>query len=421
MRTAFVATVGKGDLADIRPALEKSISEANPSFLLLFATDETKSNAGDICTHLKRTESDCRVHVLARPKEDVEALFKEMLDAVTRMMHEQRIASADVTADFTTGMKSMSAALVLTAVKLGLGRLKYIVAARNVQGGICPGGERTMSFEPAGLRASLLIGSAEALMRHYRFDAVRQLLADMPEHLLSDTEKASRTCLLCLAEAYSHWDMFRHIRFKSAHDRARFDRAPNLREFRAAPETVSKVMELGQSLSNGTLTDLAVVDLVNNARRRIEEGKFDDATARLYRACEMLAQWRLSERGIATGDVDLVKVPQKSRDWLERCRSGPNRAVQIGLQKSYQLLDEMEDELGQAFREHKDLHALLRKRNDSILAHGTTPAEQAACESLLKCVELLAMSVVEDYERKSGLLRFPWSRQPPAADLQAKT
>jgi hypothetical protein len=42
MNTAFVATVGKGDLADIKPALVKSISETNPSFLLLFATDETR-------------------------------------------------------------------------------------------------------------------------------------------------------------------------------------------------------------------------------------------------------------------------------------------------------------------------------------------------------------------------------------------
>ena len=165
MNTAFVATVGKGDLADIRPALVKSISETNPSFLLLFATDETKTNASDICQTLNRTESDCRVHVLAQPKEDVEALFKEMLDAVTMMMREQGIEPANVTADFTTGMKSMSAALVLAAVKLGLGRLKYIVARRDEQGKICPGGERTLTFEPAGFRASLLLDSAVTLMR----------------------------------------------------------------------------------------------------------------------------------------------------------------------------------------------------------------------------------------------------------------
>jgi CRISPR-associated protein (TIGR02710 family) len=410
MNTAFVATVGKGDLADIRPALAKSISETNPSFLLLFATDETKSNANDICQTLNRTETDSRVHVLARPKEDVEALFKEMLDAVTMMMREQSIEPGNVTADFTTGMKSMSAALVLTAVKLGLGRLKYIVARRDEQAKICPGGERTLTFEPAGFRASLLLDSAVTLMRQYRFDAVQQLLADMPEHLLSDTEKVSQTCLLCLACAYSHWDLFRHTRFQGEYGKARFGGASELQQFKPRPETVRAVLELGKALETGKLTDLAVVDLISNARRRIEEGKFDDAVARLYRACEMLAQWRLaSSYDIISGNVDLTKVPDGSRRWLETCRS-PKGDIQVALRKAYRLLDEMQDSLGKQFTADKTLPGVLRERNESILAHGTKPVEPAACSKLLDLVELLAGRAIADYKSKSALLRFPWSR-----------
>jgi CRISPR-associated protein (TIGR02710 family) len=410
MNSAFVATVGKGDLADIRPAMVKSISETNPSFLLLFATDETKSNAHDVCRALNRAESDCRVHVLARPKEDVEALFKEMLDAVTMMIREQGIVPANITADFTTGMKSMSAALVLTAVKLGLGRLKYIVARRDEQGKICPGGERTLTFEPAGFRASLLLDSAVTLMRQYRFDAVQQLLTDMPEHLLSDTEKATRACLLCLASAYSHWDLFRHTHFQGEHSKARFGGDPGLVQFKAQPETVRAVLELGKALEAGRLTDLAVVDLINNARRRIEEGKFDDAVARLYRACEMLAQWRLaSSYDIMSGNVDLFRVPDGSKHWLETCRS-PKGDIQVGLRKAYRLLYEMQDSLGKQFFADKTLPGVLRERNESILAHGTKPVEPAACSRLLGLVESLAGGAIADYESKSALLRFPWSR-----------
>jgi CRISPR-associated protein (TIGR02710 family) len=350
------------------------------------------------------------VHVLAQPKEDVEALFKEMLDAVTMMMREQGIEPSNVTADFTTGMKSMSAALVLAAVKLGLGRLKYIMARRDEQGKICPGGERTLTFEPAGFRASLLLDSAVTLMRQYRFDAVQQLLADVPEHLLSDTEKASRTCLLCLASAYSHWDLFRHTRFQGEYGKARFGGATELEQFRPKPETVRAVLELGKSLEAGKLTDLAVVDLINNARRRIEEGKLDDAVARLYRACEMVAQWRLaSSYGIVSGNIDLSKVPNGSKHWLEACR-GPKGDIQIGLRKAFRLLDEMQDPLGKLFVAEKNLPAVLRDRNESILAHGTKPVEPAACSKLLDLVESLARGAIADYESKSALLRFPWSR-----------
>jgi CRISPR-associated protein (TIGR02710 family) len=410
MNTAFVATVGKGALADIRPALVKSISETNPSFLLLFATNETKTNANDICQTLNRTEIDSRVHVLTQPKEDVEALFKEMLDAVSMMMRERSVEPGNVTADFTTGTKSMSAALVLAAVRLGLGRLKYIAAGRDGQGKVCPGGERTLTFEPAGFRASLLLDSAVTLMRQYRFDAVRQLLADVPEHLLSDTEKVSRTCLLCLASAYSHWDLFRHTHFQGEYSKARFGGDPGLVQFKAQPETVRAVLELGKALEAGRLTDLAVVDLINNARRRKEEGKLDDATARLYRACEMLAQWRLaSSYGIVSGNVDLSKVPNGSKHWLEAYRD-PKGDTQIGLRKAYRLLDEMRDSLGKHFHADRTLPGVLRERNESILAHGTKPVEPAACRKLLDLVESLAKGAIADYESKSALLRFPWSR-----------
>jgi len=411
MNTAFAATVGKGDLADIRPALVKSISEANPSFLLLFATAETKTNADDICQTLNRNKFNSRVHVLVQPKEDVENLYLEMLDAVTEMMDKQGIKPSDVTVDFTTGMKTMSAALVLAAVKLGLGRLKYIVAKRDDQHRICPGGERTLTFFPAGLQASLLLDSATELMRHYRFDAVKRLLEPVSDRLLSESDRTTRSCLLNLASAYLHWDLFCHIRFKAAYDNARLAGDKRMLDFKARDETVSAVMQLGQDLQSGKLTDLGVVDLINNARRRIEEGKYDDATARLYRACEMLAQWRLQSRhAIDTGKVDLSKVPQASKQWLEHCRGGPQNEVQIGLHKSYQLLKEMDDELGKAFFTDETLRGLLRERNHSVLGHGTKPVKKDACEKLLNSVEALVRNVVPDYDDKTTLLRFPWSR-----------
>ena len=39
-------------------------------------------------------------------------------------------------------------------------------------------------------------------------------------------------------------------------------------------------------------------DLLNNAYRQIEEGKIDDAIARLYRISELIAQIKLCELGL---------------------------------------------------------------------------------------------------------------------------
>ncbi len=409
-KTAFVATVGMGTgpEADITKPLIKSIEEANPDFLLLFASPASESNARTIVNELHRDATNSRVHRLTASEFDVEALFKEMLDQLT-ILEQSGYEPGRTTADFTTGTKPMSAALALAACNRSLGRLKYISVKRNEQKQVCEGSERTLTFEPTGMLASATLRTALDMMKAYRFDAVRQLLEPLPDYLLSEAEKATRTCLLHLAEAYSQWDMFQHIRFKATYDKARLNEASNVAEFKAQPETVSAVMELGQKMSKGQLSDLAVIDLINNARRRLEEGKYDDAVARLYRACEMLAQWQLAKNGLATADIDLSKVPKKSVDWLGNCR-GAEKKIQIGLYRSYQLLAEMEDEVGKQFLADKELQAVLNNRNVSILAHGTNPIRDTAAADLLSRIEALAKNVIDDYNTKSALLRFPWSR-----------
>ncbi|MEO0073917.1 MAG: TIGR02710 family CRISPR-associated CARF protein [candidate division WOR-3 bacterium] len=409
MNRMFVATVGKGDLGDIREALVKSIHEANPSLLLLFATEQTRENAQDICKMLNRDEKNSEVHILRSPGEDIEALFKEMADKLAGAMREYGISPSEVTADFTSGLKTMSAALVMAAVKLGLGRLKYINAKRDATGRICPGQERTVTLEPAGLKASFALDSAVSLMRQYRFDAVRQLLEPLRETLLNATEQANRACLLHLADAYSRWDLFQHIQFKDAYDKASFAHTTGLEEFRATPATVSAVMEVGQKSKDGKTCDLVAVDLINNARRRMEEGRFDDSVARLYRACELLAQVRLASRQINTDDVDVSKLPEKTRRCLELYRNKEGK-IQIGLRNSYKLLKELNDELGMDFDTDKELKSILKTRNYSILAHGTIPVSQKTAQGLLVRIEALAKRYIPDYDSKSDLLRFPWSR-----------
>ncbi len=412
MKTAYIATVGTGEAAkgSIVDALSLSARQMGPEFVLLLATEASKDNGSAILRQLKRTTEDSLVHVLTAEPEHAEKLYRETLDVIATKLRAQGIKPEDATADITSGTKPMSAALTLAAVKLGLGYLRYVAVKKTDTHQVCAGTEEMRTFRPVGFRASLLLDSAVGLMREYRFDAVRELLDPMPEHLLSDVERATKTCLLCLASAYSNWDLFRHSRFQGEYGKARFGNAPELELFRPQPETVRTVLELGKALHQGRLTDLAVVDLINNARRRIEEGKFDDATARLYRACEMLAQWRLSERGVKTDNIDLSQVPEKSRAWLkERCTSGPKREIQTSLHRSYQLLRDMEDKLGQDFFGDETLRAVLGERNYSILAHGSRPVTKETCEKLLNRVEALAKGVISDYDRKSELLRFPWS------------
>jgi len=62
------------------------------------------------------------------------------------------------------------------------------------------------------------------------------------------------------------------------------------------------VLDLGKSLEAGKLTDLAVVDLINTPDGASRKASWTMLWPGLYRACEMLAQWRLaSSYGIVSG------------------------------------------------------------------------------------------------------------------------
>lgn len=152
-----------------------------------------------------------------------------------------------------------------------------------------------------------------------------------------------------------------------------------------------------------------IADLVNNAKRRIKEGKYDDATARLYRTIEMLGQWRLrKEYGIDPSDVDISKVPESLRKEYETHRDPRDGKIKIGLQTCYKLLRTKNDKLGEALEKNTTLRGLLKERNESILAHGTKPIPEDPCRRLLEEVINMTEEFIDGFDELLDRLKFPW-------------
>ncbi|GAG48875.1 unnamed protein product, partial [marine sediment metagenome] len=120
---------------------------------------------------------------------------------------------------------------------------------------------------------------------------------------------------------------------------------------------------------------LLCYDLLANAKRRADlEDKFDDGMARLYRAMEAMAQFRLeSHYDIKTRNVKIRQIPDSLRENYERRYiDEKDERIKLPLFASYQLLKELGDELGEGFFQYydKELRSILDLRNRSILAHG---------------------------------------------------
>ena len=132
-------------------------------------------------------------------------------------------------------------------------------------------------------------------------------------------------------------------------------------------------------------------DLLNNAQRRIDEEKFDDATARLYRVAELISQIRLYERGlidkkrlesdkvfhiekkniVKNFPLNLIEFVSKQPDF----QNSDKKTVKLALKDNYELLKLLNDELAIKFLEDKNLDNALASRNNSILAHGLKASE----------------------------------------------
>jgi CRISPR-associated protein (TIGR02710 family) len=146
-----------------------------------------------------------------------------------------------------------------------------------------------------------------------------------------------------------------------------------------------------------------VLDLLANAKRRKEEGRVDDAVARLYRAIEAVAQVALKERyGIdSTTKIPLDRIPAVLRpEWDSRANEG---FVTVGLQDAYALLASLEDPLADKFRNAalNGTESPLVARNQSILAHGFVRVTDAVFEKLWAS----ALSLADIQEE--GLPAFP--------------
>lgn len=247
MKTAFVATVGIGTEpeADIVPPLVKSIKDANPTFLWLVATKESRGNAQRILKELNRDENNSKISELSS-KENVSTIFKEISGILSNLI-KRGFPQDNITVDYTTGTKAMSAGAVLAAIKYRCKNLKYIAVKRDEERKVIPGTEERLTIGPDEILASYNIDLAIRLIKEYRFDSAYRLLNKINEAHLSEREKGVWKNLIQVASAYDKWDKFDHTIFCGQYSKIRFQE-PEIREFKLRDGIEREVLEMGKSL-----------------------------------------------------------------------------------------------------------------------------------------------------------------------------
>ncbi len=167
-------------------------------------------------------------------------------------------------------------------------------------------------------------------------------------------------------------------------------RVPNTitdRIFSELLETLQTCQRLSQN-QEGPHEEI-IRELWQNARRRMREHRYDDATARWYALLEQIFQYRLlTNHGIRTGSCPPEKIPDALREEFTNRYAKEDGTLCFGVQTAARLLHVLQDALIQDPGELKQLKNLLELRNQSILAHGIRAVSAEKAEALSAQVEI---------------------------------
>lgn len=382
---ALVISVGTGTRASrksikgLAEAIVKSIRHHNPHKAYLIVTKESmETTLPEILPKIKPIESE----IIRIEDPDNIQLIYEILRSKIKEIREQYETLA---VDYTSGTKAMTAALAILATIFGADELSYITGKREA-GIVKHGTEQIMPIRPYFIMAEQKIREAVQFFNRNQFSTTIILLEQI-RRMTGDPEIINQiTPLLELARAYEQWDKFQH---EKAYKTIRRIKIPDLS---------GNKQFLGTLMSNlkregGEPEPYYIADLINNAERRFEESKYDDAVARLYRTVELIAQYRLRKiYGINTSNVEIDRLP---KDLLQKWSIlKDQKTIRLGLNDSYELLCALGDPVGQLYQDDRKLKDLLSKRNASILAHGQTPiTKQAYVQMRRKTLEYAEITV----------------------------
>jgi len=373
----------------------KSIETHKPDYLYFFSSQE--SNAKEYPTVKKKLdELGMSPKIESVIVDDVNDLVHcyEKASELTHKIEKRGIPPEDVVVDYTGGTKTMSAALTLATITK-FTKFSYVGGKERTKEGLGVVISGTEEIKTALSPWQVLLVEERKkialFFNGYQFSAAKDLTERLARNL-TGVDKALFECLSNLIEGYMFWDSFNHNEalkalgpaVKRLSDYLHLNPDPVLMDF---SESVKLNLGFLQTIKGNK--EAMVFDLIHNAKRRSQEGKYDDASARLYRALEMIGQIEFEKQfQCSTSDVKIEKLPESIRDEMRRRHTAPDGRVKIPLYDVFVTLKESGNGLGASFFERgEEMERILYARNGSILAHGINPISEETFKRLSSIVE----------------------------------
>ena len=391
-------------LASRPETVEIAVRRIRPEVLGVIVSQEILEAVTLKCSELRAQGVEFRYRMVDSPMEigDSFSRFEHLLLELEGMGYGRD----EVLLDATGGTTPMRLGAALAAMTRGVGMVHQRVPQVYVGGRWERDGSREVEVAPMGnpLVATGLLreGQGVELFNRRDYGAAALVFGDIVGKVSGAERGHYYRGLLLLAEGYAAWDVADYGVALEKLREARGEMGVELSETDLAERAGALSDRISVHLPflgkvRGRLSAENVVDMLENARRRIvDQRRYDDGVARLYRCVEMWHQWRLGERSISTEKVDWGKVDGDVRErFLEE--AGLVEPPEVLALRHARLLDRILG--GEEAEDEAVLRDLLQKRNRSILAHGLEPIDRKSALRFLEYVDAL----VEAPEARVGV------------------
>lgn len=369
-KVALLMTVGTGvgenkekARAGLANAMLRSIISRNPDIIKFFGSEESKYTVDalkDLYLETFNEELDFDEYIQIDEIDSFKKYFSSIKSYVTELEDEYYIVI-----DYTYGTKTMtmSAAMVSMACRKEL----IFVSGERENGIVVKGSEQVQNQNLFPIYDSLLLEKIEDAFNANRYETAKSLLSELID------PKINKEAYYKLIKSYSYFDDVNYVEAFDYFDYPLFCKEwPELNEDFLNNYKSLKILN---KQTQGQKIYYVLASLINNARRRYEENKFDDAIARLYRSLELIGQIKLEENGIDSSDIDLdrlkeLNIDEKFINNLNSLKASDGK-IKIGLIKDFELISFLDDDLAKFYAENnKRIQNIVKFRNSSILAHG---------------------------------------------------
>ncbi len=420
------------------------IKHYQPDFIYFLCSNDSVDIARDIAEESNIDKDNFAIKVVSN-HQSLEDSFAKSREIILELQKEY----GEIHVDFTGGTKPMVSGLVLAAI--GEECTYSYVGTENIDGrdkqglGIVIDGFEQIKNQrdPYDVFAVMEFNRGMDFFNKYQFEAAKTNFTQASEKLESENLIELANLYKELVDVYQLWDKFKNTKGKKLtlnnifnnilklicnSDNIKNHLMDNFPDFIPQIRLNKEFLDLKLSREGRIKPENVkyyLPDLLNNSLRRIEEGKYDDAVARLYRSIELIAQMSLTEMGIinknnlwgnAGFSINVLDVESKfeldddslySLNDYEKAKENGNTTFGLALKNSYILLSYLDSQFAKDYLNDDEIQYNLRLRNVSILAHGLKAISRENAENLYSQVFKYAKIAFPEIEKYMEMSKFP--------------